>query len=189
MTGVRALTPTLVDALRPMVPSHLIATCVFNLCSRRVCVTCVRARTSENHRTDTSFENSRIVKVSLFQFINSYISLFYIAFIKGRHKVFDEMQYCINDDCLGELYVPFPVPTAAPALCVVSTPLLTVELFVRECVCVCVCVCVQAHPAGSHFHHAACDWQHDGGPGSRSEDSLRPASVSGTRCPHAMPCF
>lgn len=34
-------------------------------------------------RTQTEFENSYTVKVFLFQFINFYSSLFYIAFIKG----------------------------------------------------------------------------------------------------------
>ncbi|KRY83295.1 Anoctamin-3 [Trichinella pseudospiralis] len=35
-------------------------------------------------RTETEFENSFIIKVFMFQFINYYSSLFYIAFFKGR---------------------------------------------------------------------------------------------------------
>ncbi|CAE7679401.1 Ano4, partial [Symbiodinium microadriaticum] len=35
----------------------------------------------ENHRTDTEFEDSMISKLFLFQFVNSYASFFYIAFI------------------------------------------------------------------------------------------------------------
>ena len=37
----------------------------------------------ENHRTDTEHEDALIVKTFLFQFANSYIVLFYIAFIQG----------------------------------------------------------------------------------------------------------
>ncbi|CAE7667975.1 ANO7 [Symbiodinium microadriaticum] len=35
----------------------------------------------ENHRTDTEFEDSMITKLYLFQFVNSYASFFYVAFI------------------------------------------------------------------------------------------------------------
>lgn len=36
----------------------------------------------ENHRTDTVFEDTLIAKLAIFQFVNSYASLFYIAFIQ-----------------------------------------------------------------------------------------------------------
>lgn len=36
----------------------------------------------ENHRKNTEYEDSLVVKTFLFQFINSYVSLFYIAFVK-----------------------------------------------------------------------------------------------------------
>jgi hypothetical protein len=36
----------------------------------------------ENHRTDTEYEDSLISKLFAFQFVNSYCSFFYIAFIK-----------------------------------------------------------------------------------------------------------
>lgn len=35
-----------------------------------------------NHRTATAFEDALIVKTFCFQFVNSYCSLFYIAFFK-----------------------------------------------------------------------------------------------------------
>lgn len=35
-------------------------------------------------RTQTEFDNSYTFKVYLFQFINYYSSIFYIAFIKGK---------------------------------------------------------------------------------------------------------
>lgn len=36
----------------------------------------------ENHRTDTQYEDSLIAKMFMFQFVNSYASLFYVAFIQ-----------------------------------------------------------------------------------------------------------
>src|SRR5690554_3240474 len=36
----------------------------------------------ENHRTDTQYEDSLIAKLFLFQFVNSYASLFYVAFVQ-----------------------------------------------------------------------------------------------------------
>ena len=35
----------------------------------------------ENHRTDSEYEDGMIMKLFLFQFVNSYSSFFYIAFI------------------------------------------------------------------------------------------------------------
>ena len=52
-----------------------------------------------------SFVCSLITKVFLFQFVNSYIALFYVAFVKGQHAVFGQLQQCDLNDCLGELYV------------------------------------------------------------------------------------
>lgn len=37
----------------------------------------------ENHRTETEFEDSLIAKLFAFQFVNSYASFFYVAFIKS----------------------------------------------------------------------------------------------------------
>lgn len=36
---------------------------------------------AENHRTDTQYEDSMIVKLFVFQFVNSYSSFFFLAFI------------------------------------------------------------------------------------------------------------
>jgi hypothetical protein len=38
----------------------------------------------ENHRTDTAYEDSLIVKLFIFQFINSYASFFFLAFVAGN---------------------------------------------------------------------------------------------------------
>lgn len=37
----------------------------------------------ENHRTDTEYEDSLIAKLFAFQFVNSYASFFYVAYIKN----------------------------------------------------------------------------------------------------------
>lgn len=60
---------------------------------------------AENHRTDTEYEDSLITKVCLFQFINSYIALFYVAFVKGSVRIFGKLQQCDGNDCLAELFV------------------------------------------------------------------------------------
>ncbi|KAG5190771.1 calcium-activated chloride channel-domain-containing protein [Tribonema minus] len=49
----------------------------------------------ENHRTDTAYEDNLIAKTFMFQFVNSYASLVWIAFIKPRDK-------CV-DTCMNEL--------------------------------------------------------------------------------------
>ncbi|KAJ0410120.1 hypothetical protein ATCC90586_001605 [Pythium insidiosum] len=50
----------------------------------------------ENHRTDVEYENSLIVKTVIFQFVNNYAALFYVAFIK------DGMEGCMKN-CMWEL--------------------------------------------------------------------------------------
>lgn len=62
----------------------------------------VRLNNHENHRTDTEYEDSLIAKTFLFQFVNSYSSLFYIAFIKPFSQ-FDPCSY--GGSCMMELQV------------------------------------------------------------------------------------
>eukprot|EP01119_Soliformovum_irregulare_P021006 TRINITY_DN688_c0_g1_i1.p1 TRINITY_DN688_c0_g1~~TRINITY_DN688_c0_g1_i1.p1 ORF type:complete len:694 (+),score=219.85 TRINITY_DN688_c0_g1_i1:123-2204(+) len=68
----------------------------------------------ENHRTESEWERSFIIKSFLFQFTNSYISLFYTAFIKEHYDLFgvgrltsaegeNYRPMCANHDCLGEV--------------------------------------------------------------------------------------
>jgi len=45
----------------------------------------------ENHRTDTIYEDNLIAKIFVFQCVNSYASLFYIAFVKD----------VVGDPCIG----------------------------------------------------------------------------------------
>mmetsp|Transcript_19312 Transcript_19312/g.31623 ORF Transcript_19312/g.31623 Transcript_19312/m.31623 type:complete len:724 (+) Transcript_19312:110-2281(+) len=65
----------------------------------------------ENHRTETEHEDALILKVFLFQFVNSYISLFYTAFAmypSYRAKdvfVFGVKQITCKGSCLSQLNV------------------------------------------------------------------------------------
>jgi len=51
----------------------------------------------ENHKTQSDYENAFIVKKVGYQFVNYYISLFYIAFIK------EHFEGCDNKNCMAEL--------------------------------------------------------------------------------------
>lgn len=64
----------------------------------------------ENHRTQSEFENSLIVKTFVFQFVNSFNALFYIAFLKSRWEgcIVDndgEKVREIGASCMNELYI------------------------------------------------------------------------------------
>jgi hypothetical protein len=56
----------------------------------------------ENHQTDTKYEDALITKVFLFQFCNSYSSLFYIAFIKASAEKCGDGE---PGSCLDELFL------------------------------------------------------------------------------------
>jgi hypothetical protein len=47
-------------------------------------IVAVKLTNAENHRTDTNYQDSLIVKMFVFQFVNSYASFFYIAFIAAN---------------------------------------------------------------------------------------------------------
>ena len=63
----------------------------------------------ENHRTETEYEDHLIAKTFLFQFINSYSSLFYIAFFKNKSfTILGRATECVigengQPDCLLDL--------------------------------------------------------------------------------------
>lgn len=62
-------------------------------------VIAIRLTQYENHRTDTEYEDSLIAKTFIFQFVNSFASLFYIAFIK---PYISDIDPCIGS-CMSEL--------------------------------------------------------------------------------------
>lgn len=82
---------------------------VFNFIFNRVAV---KLNNLENHRTQSEYEDSLIVKSYLFQFVNSFFSLFYIAFFKTQ------IEGCLVQEstgsvrikgasCTDELYLQF----------------------------------------------------------------------------------
>ena len=50
----------------------------------------------ENHRTETEEEDSALSKKSIFLFINTFFSYFYIAFVAGNFKFFSATGWCLS---------------------------------------------------------------------------------------------
>jgi anoctamin-1 len=72
----------------------------------------------EYRRTQTEYDNSLSLKIYLFQFINYYSSLFYIAFLKGKwtgtpkkyNRLFGYRQEeCSPGGCLMELFIQLSI--------------------------------------------------------------------------------
>ena len=59
----------------------------------------------ENHRTDTEYEDHLIAKTFLFQFVNSYASCFYIAFLKNLIPGEECALENGTPNCMGELNI------------------------------------------------------------------------------------
>jgi len=59
----------------------------------------------ENHRTDTEYEDALIVKTTIFNFVNAYLALFYLAFFKPNANLFGISDSCRNDDCMTEVTI------------------------------------------------------------------------------------
>ena len=60
----------------------------------------IELNNAENHRTDTTYEDALISKTFCFQFVNSFASLFYIAFVKPFIPTLDA---CLGGNCMSEL--------------------------------------------------------------------------------------
>ena len=90
-------------------------------------VVAIKLTNFENHRTDTNYEDSLIAKTFVFQFVNSYASLFYIAFVKPFIGYLDP---CIGH-CLVELQTNlgsiFMVRLAVGNLTEIGVPILTAK--------------------------------------------------------------
>jgi hypothetical protein len=72
----------------------------------------------EFRRTQTEYDNSLSLKIYLFQFINYYSSLFYIAFLKGKwpgtpakyNRIFKfRQEECAPGGCLMELFIQLSI--------------------------------------------------------------------------------
>jgi len=80
----------------------------------------------ENPRTDTIYEDSMIVKLFLFQFVNSYSSFFFVAFIAGNLDTSDDTA---NDDPQGECGAPTCMQPLAINLAIIFGTRLTLTNF------------------------------------------------------------
>jgi hypothetical protein len=69
----------------------------------------------ENHRTNTEYEDQIILKIFVFQFINSYASFYYLAFVA------EPVGDCPNDDCMSSLAINLGI--------IFATRLVTKNLF------------------------------------------------------------
>eukprot|EP00927_Polykrikos_kofoidii_P071401 TRINITY_DN67669_c0_g1_i1.p1 TRINITY_DN67669_c0_g1~~TRINITY_DN67669_c0_g1_i1.p1 ORF type:complete len:732 (-),score=131.39 TRINITY_DN67669_c0_g1_i1:386-2581(-) len=63
----------------------------------------VKLTERENHRSYTEHANHLLAKTVLFKFINSYSSLYFIAFFKATTPVFGTVLKCEDNDCLTDL--------------------------------------------------------------------------------------
>jgi hypothetical protein len=82
---------------------------IFNVIFNRVAT---KLNNLENHRTQSDYESSLIIKSYVFQFVNSFFSLFYIGFFKSMaegcivsekgHKIISK-----GASCMDELYTQF----------------------------------------------------------------------------------
>mmetsp|Transcript_20824 Transcript_20824/g.53741 ORF Transcript_20824/g.53741 Transcript_20824/m.53741 type:complete len:693 (-) Transcript_20824:468-2546(-) len=80
---------------------------IFNAIYKKVATTLTKW---ENHRTMSSFETSLVIKSFLFQFVNSYVTLFYIAFFRPFIKIdhmggFFQAQGCQPEECMTDLFI------------------------------------------------------------------------------------
>lgn len=79
---------------------------IFNLVYQ---IVAVKLTDAENHRTDTVYEDHLIAKTFVFQFINSYSSFFYIAFVAmnlpSDGTVHDQFGLCGDVNCMRPLMI------------------------------------------------------------------------------------
>eukprot|EP00747_Dinoflagellata_sp_TGD_P028380 gnl/TRDRNA2_/TRDRNA2_133232_c0_seq1.p1 gnl/TRDRNA2_/TRDRNA2_133232_c0~~gnl/TRDRNA2_/TRDRNA2_133232_c0_seq1.p1 ORF type:complete len:313 (-),score=72.66 gnl/TRDRNA2_/TRDRNA2_133232_c0_seq1:254-1192(-) len=57
----------------------------------------------ENHRTYSEYAYHFLAKTVVFKFINCYVSLYYIAFLKQHGELFGMAMKCVDNDCLKDL--------------------------------------------------------------------------------------
>ena len=80
---------------------------IFNFIYEKIAV---KLNNLENHKTQSEYEDSLIIKTYLFQFVNSFNSLFYIAFLKTNVEgcivwAGSEKEQKVGASCMDELFV------------------------------------------------------------------------------------
>lgn len=83
----------------------------------------------ENHRTDAEHESAIILKLVTFRFVNNFIALFYIAFVK---PFFTEFDPCTADNCMKELQISLGTIFTTKLLCTFTFSVLMPILFLRR---------------------------------------------------------
>ena len=83
----------------------------------------------ENYRTDEEYSNGLVLKNFLFQFVNNYFSLFYIAFMREIPDPFSKKPHpCAGGSCLAELQIQlivvFSAKTVGPQIANTLKPFL-----------------------------------------------------------------
>jgi hypothetical protein len=99
------------DLAGPVVSSlNAVQIQILNLIFNKVAI---KLTNLENHRTQSDYENSLILKCYVFQFINSFFSLFYISFFKTNiegcmvWKGTTKKEQIKGESCADELYIQF----------------------------------------------------------------------------------
>eukprot|EP01114_Cavostelium_apophysatum_P021290 TRINITY_DN738_c0_g1_i1.p1 TRINITY_DN738_c0_g1~~TRINITY_DN738_c0_g1_i1.p1 ORF type:complete len:782 (+),score=258.94 TRINITY_DN738_c0_g1_i1:32-2347(+) len=91
----------------------------------------VKLNNWENHRTDSEYENSLIMKIFAFYFVNSYTALFYVAFFKGTGKLFGAA--VLKDACkTGRTYIAVLGNGCMDELTIQLITVLMVNIFVGQ---------------------------------------------------------
>ena len=85
----------------------------------------------ENYKTETEYENNLIIKIFIFRFVNSYASLFYIAFIRVYEP--EPALHCEPEDCMNDLRIQLSFIFLSQI--VVNNILELAPLFMQRCVC------------------------------------------------------
>lgn len=57
----------------------------------------------ENHRTPSAYSGHLLAKTVVFKFLNSYCSLYYIAFLKKNSEILGTKMGCAHGDCMRDL--------------------------------------------------------------------------------------
>ncbi|RNA15794.1 anoctamin-5-like isoform X2, partial [Brachionus plicatilis] len=69
----------------------------------------VKLNDFELHPTDSKYEKALTIKMYLFEFVNYYASIFYIAFFKGKFKESKLIEKCDQSGCLSELCIQLAI--------------------------------------------------------------------------------
>jgi hypothetical protein len=80
----------------------------------------IKLNNFENHRTEAEYANALVLKNFMFQFVNNYFTLFYIAFMREIPDPFSKKPHpCEGGSCLSELQMQLIVVFSAKTVGIV----------------------------------------------------------------------